>query len=201
MNDEPDYLQPYANAARQFGGGFRSLLWASTHTQAARFDAMNRLCPFAGRTVLDVGAGRGDLLTFLRDRGNAPAHYVGLEAVPELADVCQRTALPDGMVIRGDFIKDPVRLFAGAEIVAFSGSLNTLPPADFYRTLKYAWDATAWRVVFNFLSSPNLAAATHLHWHQARDVLAYVQQFDLNARWLDDYLDGDTTIVISKPDH
>src|SRR3954451_9296777 len=75
------YLAPYVSAAERHAGGFRSLLWASVSTQEKRFDAFTRVCDFAGKSILDVGCGRADLLDYLLGRGIEPDHYVGLEAV------------------------------------------------------------------------------------------------------------------------
>ena len=87
MTDSPDYLEPYRDAARRYAGGFLSLLWASPDTQAARFDAICRLERFAGRSILDVGCGRADLLDYLIARNATPADYIGIEAIPELATI------------------------------------------------------------------------------------------------------------------
>ena len=37
---EPSYLRPYRDAARAYGAGFATLLWASPQTQAVRFGAI-----------------------------------------------------------------------------------------------------------------------------------------------------------------
>ena len=49
-------------------------------------------------------------------------------------------------------------MFVGADVIAFSGSLNTMDDETFYATLRRAYDATAATLVFNFLASPFLAA-------------------------------------------
>src|SRR6185295_11673582 len=89
MSDPKAYLEPYRDAARQYGGGFLSLLWASPDTQAARFNAILRLENLASRSILDVGCGRADLLDFLAAKSIQPADYIGIEAIPELLDVAQ----------------------------------------------------------------------------------------------------------------
>jgi hypothetical protein len=61
----PEYLQPYVNAVQKYGTGFNSLLWASPKTQKMRFEALRRVCDFEGRSILDVGCGRADLLDHL----------------------------------------------------------------------------------------------------------------------------------------
>src|SRR5215213_2125323 len=74
----PAYLSPYLKAASRHGAGFSSLLWASPQTQAVRFAALTRIVDLNGKSLLDVGCGRADLLDFLLAQNVRPAHYVGL---------------------------------------------------------------------------------------------------------------------------
>src|SRR5690606_36741907 len=116
------YLRPYADAARRYGDGFNSLLWASRATQRLRFDAMIALVDFNHRIVLDAGAGRGDLLEHLLGLGIQPAQYIAVEAVEPLAAKIESANHPNCTVIRADFVQSPKRLFVGADIIVFSGS-------------------------------------------------------------------------------
>lgn len=197
---EPDYLTPYLKAASRHGAGFSSLLWASPRTQAARFAALTRLVGLNGKLLLDVGCGRGDLLDFLLARNINPAHYVGLEGVAALADAAEAKRHPDAMIVRADFVREPLRLFVAADVVYFSGSLNTLDPASFYAALRNAYDATAQTLAFNFLTSPDLAGMSYLHWRQPSEVWAFCKSLTDDVRRLDDYLPGDTTFALTKPE-
>jgi hypothetical protein len=196
---EPDYLQPYLTAARRHGCGFGSLLWASPATQAARFDAFARLCELDGHSVLDAGCGRADLLDFLLARGVHPDHYTGLEAVAALADAAETKRRPHSLIVRADFVAEPARLFTGADVMIFSGSLNTLQPQSFYEVLRTAWQAAVHELAFNFLASPQLAAIDYLHWHRPFDVMEFARELGGEVEMLDDYLPGDCTIRIRKP--
>jgi SAM-dependent methyltransferase len=196
----PTYLAPYQRAASRHGAGFSSLLWASPHTQAVRFAALTRLVGLNGKSILDVGCGRADLLDFLLARNLHPAHYVGLEGVTALADAAETKHHPDSMIVRGDFVREPLRLFVGADVVYFSGSLNTLDPTSFYATIRKAYEATAETLVFNFLASPDLAGVSYLHWHQPAEVWAFCKTLTPGVRRLDDYLPGDTTFALTKPE-
>lgn len=200
------YLAPYLAAARKFGGQFPSLLWASPVTQGRRFEAICRLADPSGQSLLDVGCGRADLLTFCVERNRRPADYVGIEAVPALAAAAEATAarVGDATIVRADFVADPARMFVAADVVAFSGSLNTLATSTFHEVLAKAYDATAHALVFNFLAGPGLAAASYLTWHRPTDVLSFVaarlSPTPASVRTLDDYLEGDVTVVVEKPD-
>ena len=194
------YLEPYLRAAARHGDGFGSLLWASPETQAARFDAMMRLCDFRDKNVLDVGCGRADFLDHLIRRGARPAHYVGIEAVEELVDSARRKNLADCIIVHADFVREPARILVGADVIAFSGSLNTLEEPAFYASLRTAHCAAVHAVVFNFLSSTYLAAADWLRWHRTEDVLAFAKGLTPLVTTANDYLHGDTTVAMTKPE-
>jgi SAM-dependent methyltransferase len=180
------------------------LLWASPETQAAPFDAIERRGRLRGKSVLDVGCGRADLLGYLLARNVRPADYTGIEAVSELASAAERNCaeaaaaragLP-ARVIRADFLREPLRLFVGADVVVFSGSLNTVDDEPFYDTLRRAFEATADAVVFNFLDSPYLAGADYLRWRRPADVLRFCAGLTRDVRTLNDYLHGDFTVAL-----
>jgi hypothetical protein len=200
MPNPPRYLEPYLAAARRHGGGFGSLLWASPATQEARFDAIARACDFRGKSVLDAGCGRADLLDFFINRGIDLHHYVGLEAVDLLAEAAREKRRPDCIIVQADFVTEPSRLFAAADVVVFSGSLNTLDEAGFYQTLCTAFEASAGAMVFNFLDAPHLAAAEYLTWHPVQKVVAFVGALPgaREVRVIDDYLEGDCTVGVEK---
>jgi SAM-dependent methyltransferase len=198
---DPTYLVPYLRAAEVYGSAFASLLWASPDTQAARFDAVCRVVDMTGAAVLDVGCGRADLLDFLNRRGVVLAEYLGIEAVPDLASAAEAKALRSPLparIIRGDFVREPARLFVGADVVVFSGSLNTADDATFYGTLLRAYDAAAETLVFNFLSTPMLAGAEYLSWRARGDVVSFANSLGGEVRVLEDYLPGDCTIAVVK---
>src|SRR5882672_6119425 len=120
------YLEPYRKAASRHGDQFGALLWASPRTQAARFDAICRLAEMRGKKVLDVGCGRGDLMDFMIEREIEPAEYVGIEAVDELVGAARRKKWVNAEIVQCDFVREPQRMKVGADVVVFSGSLNTL---------------------------------------------------------------------------
>lgn len=197
------YLAPYIRAAARHGSHFPALLWASPQTQSARFDAIERLGCLGGKSVLDVGCGRADLLEFLLRRGVEPADYFGIEAVGQLADAARETVRASGIrgsVLMTDFIREPLRLFCGADVIVFSGSLNTVEDGAFYDTLRRAFDAAAETLVFNFLCNSYLAGAEYLRWRRPRDVLDFSLQLTPNVQTLDDYLHGDFTVATKKSD-
>lgn len=196
MDDKAEYLEPYRAAARRHGAGFGSLLWASRQTQVVRFEAMERIVEFEGRRVLDVGCGRADFLDFLIERGVTVESYVGIEGVAELAEAARAKGREGVQIIEADFVAEPHRMFVGAEVVAISGALNTMVAAEFYATLRRAFEAASEALVFNFLSSERLAGASYLAWHPIEEVMGFVGTLSGRVMVLEDYLPGDCTVAV-----
>jgi trans-aconitate methyltransferase len=192
------YLGPYSRAHRRKVRGASALLWVGRRDQIVRFEAIARTCPLRGRRVLDVGCGPADLLGYLHRRGIVPAHYVGLEAQSWLARAARRRRYPNCSIVEGDFVQAPETMAVGADVVIFSGSLNLLSSRQFYRTIREAWAATRGWLVFNFLSSPELADAPWLFWHRRSAVAAFARRLGAIVRVHDDYEDGDCTVVMRK---
>jgi hypothetical protein len=138
-------------------------------------------------------------LSFLLERGVAPADYIGIEAVSDLADAAEARH-PQATIIRADFVREPARMFVGAEVVVFSGSLNTLEGPAFFETVRRAYDAAGEALVFNFLSSSILAGQVYLFWHSPQDVLRFARGICADVRLRQDYLPGDCTACLVKPD-
>ena len=78
------------------------------------------------------------------------------------------------------------------------GSLNTLEPEDFSQVLQRAFAASRRAVVFNFLCSPLLAAASFLRWHDAGDVLRFARTLTPEVSVRDNYIPGDCTVALWK---
>jgi hypothetical protein len=195
---EEPYLRPYLRATREHGGGFDSLLWATPKSQRIRFDAICRAHDLAGKSVLDAGCGRADFMGYLIEADIHPADYIGLEAVEALAAEADSRHYPGCRILRGDFVREPARLFVGADVIVFSGSLNTIDAAGFHETLSRAFAAAAEAVVFNFLASPALAARDYLVWHRPEHVISFLQRLPCTVVTLSDYLQGDCTVAVLK---
>ncbi|MGD1278691.1 MAG: methyltransferase domain-containing protein [Tepidisphaeraceae bacterium] len=194
----PSYLQPYLQAVQRHGAGFKSLLWASPGSQAARFDALVACCRFHGRVVVDAGCGRADFLDYLLASHVTPAQYIGIEAVEAFAEAARQKRHPCARILHGDFVRRRHLLDQGADVIVFCGSLNTLAPAEFYATLAAAGALAPGQLAFNFLCSHHLAAARHLTWHRIEDVVRFVTPLSRHIIVNSRYLDGDCTICLTR---
>ena len=194
----PFYLFPYHEARRQGAKGLDALLWTDQRAQQIRFDAIARICPLAGMRIVDAGCGRADLLGHLLERGIVPAHYTGLEMIPATVRSARRKRYAGCKIVAADFVRQPEKLQVGADVVVFSGSLNTLTRPQFYRTLRAAWEAAAQALVFNFLSSRHWCGEDWLTWHPRDAVLAFCRELSGEVRFDEEYLEGDCTVAVRR---
>lgn len=155
VDPPPPYLQPYRSAEKRHGADFRTTLWANGASQRRRFEVLAETVRLANRRVLDAGAGMGDLLAYLEETGQDPAHYVGLDALAQMiAAARQRVFRTPAKFVHGDLLAEPGLLQEQqAEIVVISGTLNTFSDQQFYRALDHAFAAASDSLVFNFLST------------------------------------------------
>ncbi len=200
---EKTYLDPYRQALREHGPGFKATLWATEEAQKLRFDVMHDMADFEGCSILDAGCGHGELAAHLLERGVQFTRYHGIDALEELIEAASARSLPRSTFAVADMISHPQVLAEhAADYVCLSGSLNTIEEPAARRIVRSAFDAASQGVVFNFLSD-----RPHPRWAN-RDV-SPARRFDTLA-WLDwsmqlssrvsftqEYLDGhDATILI-----
>lgn len=208
--DGPDYLAPYADAVKAHGASFEATLWASKPKQIGRFEVMTEMVDFTGRVVVDAGCGLGDFASFCEERAIAYGRYIGLEAMADMVKAAERRGLAEARFVESDFAADAgvfERLAKSdkADLVVFSGSLNTFEPEHAFEVVKRAFAAAREGVVFNFLSAKN-------HEREAIDpspakrfepaqMLEWSLGLTPRVRFRQDYFDGhDGTIAMFHSD-
>ena len=153
---QPDYLHPYQQAVKRHGPSFPATLWASRDSQRTRFRVLTEMVDLSGRSIVDAGCATGDLAAYLTEHNILASHYTGLDGVPELLVEARSRGLPRTTFLDIDFVADASafsRFDAPAEVVVFSGSLNTLEEEGALSILERAWPAARYALVFNFLSA------------------------------------------------
>ena len=63
--------------------------WASEASQRARFDIFANRVDLRDKSLLDVGCGLGDLLTYLGARG-VQVHYTGVDLLEKMVQAARR---------------------------------------------------------------------------------------------------------------
>lgn len=192
------YLAPYHRAADRHGGEFESLCWTSLNEQTARFEAMIQVYDFADKCVVDAGCGRADFFDFLVAKAIKPACYIGIEAICPLVERAKSKPDQELTIIQADFLASGFSTDFKADVIIFSGSLNTLKTRSLTQALHSALNATRHAIVFNFLCSSEKAGAPWLAWHTKDEILTLLGDIPCEVRFSEGYLDGDVTVVATR---
>ncbi|MBC7771172.1 MAG: class I SAM-dependent methyltransferase [Pyrinomonadaceae bacterium] len=208
-----EYLAPYRRAVNRIGPCFEALLWANLRSQTARFRTISQMIDLSDLCVLDAGCGRADLAAYLVEQRINYARYLGVDAIPELLEAARGRSIARASFRLCDFVSDPTALQScqpsngartpEAEVIVFSGSLNTLPRERAMAVLERAWECCTHALVFNFLSTLDGAEPCQDEFRAHRMAPVAVLEWAL-ARTRDvslrhDYLDGrDGTVCMRK---
>ncbi|MEM8834631.1 MAG: class I SAM-dependent methyltransferase [Planctomycetota bacterium] len=213
MGDDAGYLDPYVEATAKHGAVFEATLWASKQKQTDRFRVIAEMVNLRGRTILDAGAGLGDLAAWLHEHTIEIKKFIAVEGVARLAheigerDLPGVVALHDDFAGRDTFFHEMQRGHGPFDVIVFSGSLNTFEVERAREVLECAWlslaDAGRGTLVFNFLSSANDRgpAEPPAKRFDPIELLRWALDRTSIVRFRQDYFDGhDATIAMRVPE-
>ncbi len=172
--------------------------WASESSQVSRFEVLVANTDLAGKSLLDVGCGLGDLWAFLKDR-NIPVAYTGVDLVQKMVAAARDghgdAAFHCGDVFGGDMFEP------GSFDVVFSSGVFNLDlgnnaeflPGAISRLLDLAGES----LVFNLLHKRAAGGSPYFYFDpdQIRPILA---DLPCRTRILSDYLPNDFTVICVK---
>ena len=174
--------------------------WASEASQLARFKVLDENVDLAGRSLLDVGCGLGDLLAYLESR-NLSAAYTGADLLEKMVQAA-RQRHPQGRFVCADvFGRDNPFADSSFDVVFCSGIFNLnlgnneqFLAAALARLMELSRDY----VVFNLLHARELQRdATYAYYHPDT-VRTILDALPCSYRLLDDYLPNDFTVICRK---
>ena len=189
----------YEHRIRPGRQNFDVLDWASEASQRKRFEVLVDHVPLAGRSLLDVGCGLGDLAAFLAER-SIDVDYTGVDVLEPMVAACRRR-FADLRFVRADvFAGEP----AGAEtfdVVFASGIFNLCLGnnlAFLGRGVRRMLELSSDTVVFNLLHVRSPQKEDDYFFYDPNDVLGLLPADAGEVRVLDDYLPNDFTVICRK---
>lgn len=178
---------------------FAVLDWADAASQQARFQVLADNVPLAGKSLLDVGCGLGDLWAFLKSR-SIPTAYLGVDLVEKMAASAARLH-PDGEFLCADVFADHAFDQRRFDVVFASGAFNLdlgnnmeFLPVALERLLSLAREF----LVFNLLHHRAPRKYEHCAYYDPGQVLSLLEPMPCQARLIDDYLPNDFTVICRK---
>ena len=173
--------------------------WASAQSQLARFQIFARNVPLQDKSLLDVGCGLGDLLTYLESLG-LRVRYTGVDLLEKMVQAASRNH-PGHDFIQGDIFQAHPFKPETFDVVFCSGAFNLnlgnneqFLPSAVATMLELAREYA----VFNLLHSRAASQEqTYFYYHpdQVREML---RDCPCEVRIIDDYLHNDFTVICKK---
>lgn len=174
--------------------------WASSETQRKRFDVLIDRVDLAGRGLLDVGCGLGNLWGYLKER-RIPARYTGVDILAKMVRAARRR-YPDAQFVCADIFGDDAFEPDSFDVVYCSGAMNL----DLGNNLGFIA-----RAAQRFLHIARHQAVFNLLHRRASDgppgpyfytdpveVQPLLRGLPCEADFVDDYLPNDFTVVCTK---
>lgn len=150
INDVVDFIN---NRALDLGNDIKTAGWSSQESQDLRFDYLCRDFDLSGKTMLDVGCGKGDLIRYLGDRDVSCFNYFGVDISYQMINLCQQNFnLPNTTFIHGNIFD---RDFPDLDIAILSGALSYKYDQaidNARRTMKRMFEISREGIAINFLS-------------------------------------------------
>lgn len=177
---------------------FDILDWASRESQVIRFDVLAANVDLAGKSLLDVGCGLGDLWAFLKAR-DIPMAYTGVDLAEKMA-AAARDRHTDADFQCGDVFAGGMFEPGSFDVVFGSGVFNLdlgnnaeFLPGAIARLLELAGEC----LVFNLLHKRAAGGGPYFYFDpkQVRPMLAALP---CRTRIISDYLPNDFTVVCRK---
>ena len=84
--EKNDIRNLYNSRYAQFGRSYKTAGWGSTEDQCLRFEILFRDVDARGKSIIDVGCGLGDLISFLDSKTGGDYDYLGIDISESLLE-------------------------------------------------------------------------------------------------------------------
>lgn len=197
MDQRIAYLHDFYGPKLSAGGpSERQLGWENHQAHIARFRVLARSVDLAGKSLLDVGCGLGDLSKYLAHVG-ARCSYLGVDILPEMVEAARRHC-PGAAFECRDVIADPAGLGRRFDVVYSTGIFNLSATADmaFLREGFAAFRALAGEaVVVSLLRAGAPGAEDQYRYFDPAEVVAALAHPDWRLELAEGYLRNDFTVI------
>jgi SAM-dependent methyltransferase len=155
VSTAPGLKQHYAELYQRYGASHEAVQWSSRETQERRFEV---LCDVIGPndSVIDLGAGLGDLLAYLRKKRHFTGKYQGFDFVPGFVTHARDRYASDAKASFAELDITREDLPTGYDVIVTSGMFNNELEDNWgflTATIARMYRAAAKVVAFNAMST------------------------------------------------
>ena len=180
----------YFYSYQKHGISAKGVHWGTKERQFLRFEVLIDFIKdeLETNSILDIGSGYGDLITYFQEKNTYPQSYTGIDCEEFMIDVCKKR-FPNSKFYKKNFIYDSL---PEADYYVCSGALNILTKDEFLEAIKNCFNQSKKGFVFNFLTD------AFVHGLTSFDVYMFCQKLTKNIDVKNGYLDNDYTIFLKK---
>ena len=180
----------YQNNYENYGVSAQGVAWDSTQTQKRRFSAiLSCLGELKEDTIVDAGCGFGDFYLYLKEKGNLPKSYVGLDlCTPMVEEAKIRTGCK---ILQKDILQQSIPM---ADWYVASGSMNLLSQMETRIFIQRCFEKSRKGFVFNLLEGKE-RDGKYSYW-KPHDIRKLCQSFSNKVEIKEGYMEGDFTVLL-----
>ncbi len=173
-----------------------ALHWRNQNSQYLRYDIFSTIGDLNKKSILDVGAGLGDLYGYLEERGYENFEYLGVEVLEDFVEqACKK--FPKADFMQGDLLTfNPRKKY---DYVICCGALNVVigDMEELVRkAIKKLFSHSRVGLGFNLLSKNARLKEDILYNYNPIEILSYCSKLTPYISYRHDYLDNDFTVFM-----
>jgi len=180
----------YSESIQEFGISAQGVRWNNKHSQYKRFEAITKRIKknISSSTIIDVGCGFGEYLSYLQTNKKLPSKYIGLDCEENMINICNKR-YPNEEFHLLDVLNDD--LIYGDYLIS-SGALNILPYEHLEVFISKCFEYSQEGFIFNSLKNLTFNNVKQY------EIVDICKKYSDNITVYDGYLDNDFTILMVK---
>ena len=180
----------YNKADKKYGVSAKGLKWSSSKRQFIRFEVLLDFIKndIENTTILDVGCGYGDLITYIQKSFLFPKSYIGIDCEEFILNITKKR-FPNSIFLQKNILKDDL---PKADYYVCSGALNILNEDNYLEAIQKCYKQSTKGFIFNSLTE------SFVHNLTIFDVYLYCQNLSKEVILKENYLNNDFTIFMKK---
>ena len=187
--DQKDFYEKNIATYGMTAGG---VAWDSARTQRRRFAAIaSRLGDLRNDSLVDAGCGFGDFYLYLREKGNLPKNYIGLDLCEAMVEEGRRRT--GCRILRRDILRQSLPV---ADWYVASGSMNLLTRTETAIFIRRCFEHSRKGFVFNLLEGRE-REGIFSYWRPA-EVRKFCANLGTKIEIVEGYLEGDMTVALGS---
>lgn len=179
----------YTKSYKEHGVSAKGVHWDSKRTQELRFQIITEyIKDIKTSSIIDVGCGFADYLTYLKAKKLLPDIYLGIDCEEFMIEIAKQKH-PENIFLKCNILKHEI---PKADYLICSGSLNLLTKNEFLEAIENCFKASKKGLIFNFLNEKSM------HTLSCGEIYDYCKTLCNKITISDDYLHNDSTFFLQR---